>query len=143
MFLPVPELQVARPQGGEIVWRVPVADGAVVDLNYVNSLYDAPTTERFVVAGSQLRLTEISSTKRAVLEYLVLEPPYEERDDRVVSRRRGPVFNDLTVRIGLTGQQRLVVGGREWPLYEVGTGEAVVLRVARTPRLLAFLRRTP
>jgi hypothetical protein len=143
MFLPVPELRVARPESGEIVWRIPVANGAQIDLNYVNSLYDAPTTERFVITGGQLRLIEINSTKRAVLEYLALEPPYEERGDRVVSKRRGPLFNELTLRIGQTGQQRLVAGGRELPLFEVGTGEAVVVRVSRGPRVLALLRRTP
>jgi hypothetical protein len=127
---------------GDVLWRVAVHNGAHVDLNYTNSLYDAPTTERFIVTGGLLRLAEISSTKRAVLEYLVLEPPYEERDDRFVSKRRGPFFADLTIRIGQTGQQRLVAGGRELPLYEIGTGDAVRVSVGRAPRLLALLQST-
>ncbi|MDR7419751.1 MAG: hypothetical protein QN178_12675 [Armatimonadota bacterium] len=142
LLLPVPVLRVTHVETGSILWRVPVAAGAYVDLNYTNSLFNAPTTERFVVTGGLLRLIEISSTKQAVLEYLALEPPYEERDGRFVSRRRGPLFNDITVRIGQTGQQRLVAGGREIPLYEVGTGQAVRVAVARAPRFIALMQRS-
>ncbi len=141
LLVPVPIIRIAHGGTGKVLWRVAVYDGAQVDLNYTNSLFDAPTTERFVVTGGLLRLTEISSTREAVLEYLVLEPPYEQRGDRVVSRRRGPFLSELTIRIGQTGQQRLVAGGRELPLYEVGTGEAVRITVSRVPRLALLVRR--
>jgi hypothetical protein len=141
LLLPVPVLRVTEADTGRLLWRVVVANGSQVDLDYTNSLFDAPTTERFIVTGGLLRLAEISSTKQAVLEYLVLEPPYEERGGRFVSRRRGPLFADLTIRIGQTGQQRLVAGGREIPLYEVGTGGAVRVAVTETPRLIALVRR--
>jgi hypothetical protein len=139
----VPVLRVTRAETGEVLWRVVVWNGAQVDLNYTNSLFDAPTTERFIVTGGLLRLAEISSTKQAVLEYLVLEPPYESRGDRLVSKRRGPMFEDLTIRIGQAGQQRMVVGGRELPLYEVGTGEALRARIVQMPRVLTLIRRPP
>jgi hypothetical protein len=141
LFVPVPVLTVASPETGAVLWRVPVAAGERVDLNYTNSLYNAPTTERFVVTGGLLRLTEVSSTRQAVLEYLALDPPYEHRNGRLVSKRPGPLFPELTIRIGQTGRQRLAVGGRELPLYQAGTGEALLVRVARAPRLLVLIRR--
>jgi hypothetical protein len=132
---------VTDAAGGALLWQVTLAGGAEVRLDYINSLFNAPTTERFVVAGGLLRLTEISSTSQAVLEHLVLEPPYEERDGRFISRRQGPMFEDLTIRIGQTGQQRLVVGRRELPLYQLGVGEAVRVSVTRMPRLVALVQR--
>lgn len=141
LLISVPVLRVTRAESGEELWRVVVWNGAQIDLNYTNSLFDAPTTERFVVTGGLLRLVEISTTKQAVLEYLVLEPPYETRGDRVVSKRRGPMFGELIIRIGQTGQQRMVAGGQELPLFRVGTGEAVRARIVQTPRVLTFIRR--
>lgn len=137
----VPVLRVTHAETGELLWEMVVRNGAHVDLDYTNSIFNAPTTERFVVMGGLLRLTEISTTKQAVLEYLVLEPPYEKRGDRLVSRRRGPMFQELTIRIGQTGQQRLVVGGRELPLYQVGTGGSVRVRLIQTPRIVTLIRR--
>jgi hypothetical protein len=133
-------LRVTHAETGEVLWDLVVQDGTQVDLDYTNSLFDAPTTERFVVTGGLLRLTEISTTKQAVLEYLVLEPPYETRGDRLVSKRRGPMFQDLAIRIGQAGQQRLVVGHRELPLYQVGTGESVRVRIVQRPRIVALIR---
>ncbi len=141
LLIPVPVLRVTNAATGDLLWQVPVANGGEVRLDYINSLFDAPTTEHFVVTGGLLRLTEISSTSQAVLEYLVLEPPYEERDGRFVSRRQGPMFEDLTIRIGQTGQQRLLIGRRTLPLYELGVGEAVRVRVTRMPRLIALVQR--
>lgn len=140
LLIPVPLIRIAHGDTGRVLWRVAVYNGAQVDLNYTNSLFDAPTTERFIVTGGLLRLIEISSTREAVLEYLVLEPPYEQRDGRFISKRRGPFFSELTVRIGQTGQQRLVAGGRELPLYEIGAGEALRITVSRAPRLALLIR---
>ena len=141
LLIPVGVLDITHEGTGRLLWRLTVGSGSRIDLNYTNSLFDAPTTERFIVTNGLLRLTEISSTKQAVLEYLVLEPPYEQRDGRFVSKRRGPSFAELVIRIGQTGQQYLVVDGREVPLYRVGTGEAVRLRMSRMPRAQALLSR--
>lgn len=141
LLVPVPVLRVTDAATGALLWQVTAAGGTEVRLEYINSLFDAPTTERFVVTGGLLRLTEISSTSQAVLEYLVLEPPYEERDGRFISRRQGPMFEDLTIRIGQTGRQRLVVGRHELPLYQLGVGEAARVRVTQMPRLVTLVQR--
>lgn len=139
LLAPAYSLEVRDVHTGRLLWRVPVADESTVDLDYTNSIFNAPTTERFEVSGRSLRLVEVSSTQEAVLQYLALDPPYQIRDGRLVSRRHGPAVGELTIRIGQTGRQRLVVGGREIPLYRVGTGEAVRLTILRMPRVFALV----
>jgi hypothetical protein len=140
LLLPIPVVQVTSADPVRTLWRVPARPGAVVDLDYTNSIYNAATTERFVITGGLLRLIEVSSASEAVLQYLALEPPYERRDGRLVSRRPGPMFAELTIRIGRIGRQRLTVDGRPIPLYEVGVGEAVRVTIARVPRLRVLAR---
>lgn len=139
---PVAVLDVALERTGRRLWRVPVAASARVDLHYVNSIFNAPTTERFVAQGRMLRLVEINSTREAVLEYLALEPPFERRGDRLAVRKNGPLFDELVIRIGLTGQQWLALDGLKIPLYRTGVGEAVRVRLSRVPRLVARLSRS-
>lgn len=143
LLVPVHSLEVRDVHTGRLLWRATVADGSTVDLDYTNSIFNAPTTERFEVSGRSLRLVEVSSTQEAVLQYLALDPPYQYRDGRLVSGRHGPTVGELTIRIGQTGRQLLVVGGREIPLYRVGSGEAVRLTISRMPRVLVVLGQPP
>jgi len=133
-------LDITHESTGRLLWRVPVRGGTVVDFIYTNSIYNAPTTERFVVEGQSLRLIEVSSTREAVLEYLRLESPYGVRNGRFVARTRGPSLAAFTTRIGQTGQQRIVVEGRQIPLYRIGTGEAAHVTLTRVPRVLVLAR---
>lgn len=141
LLTPVTVLQVTHDGTGRLLWRVPVGGGSRIDLNYTNSLFNAPTTDRFVIEGGALRLVEINSTKEAVLEHAGLAGPYETRAGRFAARRPGPTLTELTIRIGQTGQQRLVVAGREIPLYRIGVGEAVRVSVSRIPRALVLMQR--
>ncbi len=140
-LIPVGVLSITREGSGGLLWRVLVGNGSQVELRYTNSRYNAPTIQRYIVADGLLRLVEISSTSASVLEFLVLERPYELRGGQFVSKRRGPSFEVLTVRIGETERQTLVVNGREVPLYRVGVGETVRVTMSRMPRALALLRR--
>lgn len=139
LLVPVRSLEVTDVRTGRLLWRVPAADGSTVDLDYTNSIFNAPTTERFEVSGRSLRLVEVSSTQEAVLQYLALDPPYQSRNGRLVSKRYGPAVGELTIRIGQTGRQHLVVGSREIPLYRVGIGEAVRLAISKVPRVLVVI----
>ncbi|MGQ0548226.1 MAG: hypothetical protein ACT4PY_00945 [Armatimonadota bacterium] len=141
LLAPFPVLDIRHDDTGRLLWRVPVRDRLRVDLDYTNSLFYAPSTDRFVVDGLRLRLVEISSTREAVLLHAGLGGPFEKRADRFVAKRPGPVLAELTIRIGQTGRQRLVVGGHRIPIWRVGVGEAVRLRVARVPRVLALIGR--
>jgi len=138
---PVTVLQVTHDGTGRLLWRMPVEIGSQIDLDYTNSLFNAPTTDRFVIEGGALRLVEITSTNEAVLEHAGLAGPYEVRSGRFAARRPGPTLAELTIRIGQTGQQRLVVAGREIPLYRIGVGEAVRVKVSRIPRGLVLMQR--
>ena len=139
LLLPHTILDIRDDVTRRLLWRVPLREGSTVDLEYTNSLFNAPTTDRFVVQGRALRLVEISSTKEAVLEHAGLAGPHKIRAGRFVAERPGPVLAELTIRIGQTGQQRLVVDGRDMPLYRTGVGEAVHIRVARIPRVLTLV----
>ncbi len=141
LLIPVGVLTVTHEGTGRLLWRVIVGGGSQIELRYINSRYDAPTFQRYVVADGLLRLTEISSTSESVLEFLVLERPYEQRGGQFVSKRHGPSFEQLIFRIGQTEQQTLFVDGRELPLHRIGSGEAVRVTLSRMPRALALLQR--
>jgi hypothetical protein len=136
---PAPALLVRHDGTGRLLWRVPVREGSRVELSYINSLYNAPTAEHFVVERGRLRLVEVTTTAEAVFEYLRLPPPYERRGDRLVAKTDGPALASLTTRIGATGQQRLTVDGRDFPLYRIGTGEAARVTVDRAARISLLL----
>jgi hypothetical protein len=136
---PITALDVRHADTGRLLWRVPVEPWSQIQLEYTHSLYNAPTAERFEPAARGLRLVEVSSTKEAVLEHLRLSPPYEPRGDRLVARADDRIHPRLTLRIGQAGQQRLLVDGRELPLYRVGTGEAVEMALLRVPRVVMWL----
>lgn len=141
LLAPSTVLDITHGDTGRLLWRVPVRERLRVDLDYTNSLFYAPTTDRFVVEDMRLRLVEISSTREAVLLHAGLSGPFEKRADRFVAKRPGPVLAELTIRIGQTGKQRLVVGGRRIPIWRVGVGEAVRLQLSRVPRVLALIGR--
>lgn len=136
---PVPVLEVAREDSGRLLWRLPVRNGSRVRLHYVNSLYHAPTTEEFVVREGALRLVEVTTTAEAVMEYLRIDPPYRMVHGRLAAATSGPTVPALVTRIGQTGRQWLEVGDRLLPLYRVGVGEAVRIRVVRRPWAVAQL----
>lgn len=138
--LPVPVLDVTHVETGRLLWRVGVRDGSRVDLAYTNSIFNAPTTERFTVEGGSLRLTEVLTTSEAVFEYLRLDPPYERREGLLVARIRGPAIEALTTRIGQTGQQRLIVDGAGFPLFRIGVGQAARLTLRRVPRATLWVQ---
>lgn len=133
-------LDVTHVETGRLLWRVAVRDGSLVDLSYTNSIFNAPTTERFAVEGRSLRLTEVLTTSEAVFEYLRVDPPYEQRVGLLVARIRGPAIEALTTRIGQTGQQRLTVDGVEFPLFRIGVGEAARLTLRQVPRAALWVQ---
>lgn len=136
---PIPVLEVVHADGGRLLWRLPVRDGSRVRLHYVNSLYHAPTTEEFAVTADGLRLVEVTTTAEAVMEYLRIDPPYRVVHGRLAADTSGPTVPALVTRIGQTGRQWLEVDDRSLPLYRVGVGEAVRIRVVRRPRAVAQL----
>jgi hypothetical protein len=135
---PITALEVRHADTDRLLWRVAVGPRSAIQLEYVHSLFHAPTTEQFEATAGGLRLVAVSTTKEAVLEHLQLAPPYEWHGERIVARPADATHARLVVRIGQIGRQRLRVDDRELPLYRVGTGEAVEIAVRRLPRAVLW-----
>jgi len=135
------QMLVISDETGAVRWRVPVADGAEVVLRYTNSVYLAPTWERFVVRGGRLHLRDISSTREAVLEYNRLAPPYQVAGGRVTAPVSGIVLDGYTLRVGARGHPILRVGSAVLPLYQAGEGAGLRVAIRRAPRLFTWLKR--
>ena len=129
---------VVSDETGAVRWRVQVAEGTPVILQYTNSIYLAPTWERFVVRGSRLYLLDVSSTREAVLEYHRFAGPYRREGPRVTAPVSGLVLDLLPLRIGEGGRPLLRVGRTVLPLYEAGVGAGLRVAIRREPRLLRW-----
>ena len=129
---------VVSDETGAVRWRVLVAEGTPVILQYTNSIYLAPTWERFVVRGGRLYLLDVSSTREAVLEYHRFAGPYHREGPRVTAPVSGLVLDLLPLRIGERGRPVLQVGRTVLPLYEAGVGAGLRVAIRREPRLLRW-----
>lgn len=126
-------------EGGARLWAIPIVPGTPVTLAYENSIYRAPTEEMLVATSDGFTLRAVRSTSEAVLAYNGLAAPYRRNGlwfEADVSR----MLPLLTMRIGRTGRQHLMVTGRTVRLYDAGEGARVQIDVVRTPRVADALR---
>jgi hypothetical protein len=130
---------VVSDDAGRLLWRLAAAEGSEVVLQYTNSLYLAPTWERFRVQGGRLHLVEVISAREAVLEYGRFPPPYRRQGSRFVASVSGVVLDLLPLRVGERGRPVLHVGRRTIPLYEAGVGTGLRITIRRTPRLVLWV----
>jgi hypothetical protein len=126
-------------EGGARLWTLPVAPGTPVTLAYENSIYRAPTEELLTATGQGFTLRAVRSTSEAVLAYNGLGAPYRRNGGWYEAQASG-ALPLLTMRIGRTGRQYLIIGDRTVPLYEAGEGARVQVEVERAPRAVAALR---
>lgn len=117
---------VVISESGETLWTLPASRGSKVILEYVNSLYLAPTQEHFTVTPRGFALEEVWSTSDGVLASNSLPAPYTRRGAFFVSSVAAFVPSIVT-RIGPIGQQTLRVENQEVPLYMAGTGSRVTI----------------
>lgn len=108
-------------------------------LEYVNSIWGAPTWERFVLRSGRLALVEVTSTAEAVLEYHRLPAPYRREDGRLAASVTSVTLDAFTLRVGEHGRPVLHVDGRTLPLYDAGVGTGLRVAVRRLPRLQLWL----
>ncbi len=130
---------VVSDEQGRVRWRVPVAEGSPVVLQYTNSIYLAPVWERFVVRAGRLELVSVSSTREAVLEYNRLAPPFVWEGPRVTAGVKDVSLAVLPLRIGERGHPTLDAGGVSLPLYQAGSGTALRISLRHAPRLFAWI----
>ena len=130
---------IVTAEDGHVLWRVPVGLGTPVVLAYTNSIYRAPTEERLLVTAAGFVLTEVRSTSEAVLSYNALPPPYTRQGTFVAATTHVSLPAQLAMRIGRTGRQRLIIGGRTVPLFAAGIGAGVTVEIARRSLLASWV----
>ncbi|MGH7754566.1 MAG: hypothetical protein ACREN5_17305 [Gemmatimonadales bacterium] len=142
LFWPSTALIVADERGVAL-WRLTVAEGSVVMLQYTNSLYLAPVYERFTVRAGRLALIEVGSTSEAVLEYNRHPGPYRGSGAWLIASISGVTLDVLALRVGERGRPTLEVDGAALPLYQAGTGTGLRISVRREAPLLGWIAGAP
>ena len=98
------------------------------DLSFTNSIYLAPTVEKFHVTGSEIRLDEIQTRSWGVVEYYGLPGVLKEENGELSLQKIGFHQPRLRLRIGFIGKQKLVWNGKTYPLYEWSeAGDVLIL----------------
>ena len=134
---PVP---VLRLEGDAAQVDLPLGDGELIRYAYVQSIYEAPTVETLVIEGGLLRLLDVRTTDRRVIEYL--RWPGEPERDGNGFRQAAPDTRMRELRLQVTGEhQRLVQGGSELVLEHTFGRGVVVLRPSLSPRAAVLAQR--
>lgn len=129
---------IVADERGVALWRLTVAEGSVVMLQYTNSLYLAPVQERFEVRGGRLQLIQVASTSEAALEYNRHPGPYRRSGAWLIASVSGVTLDVLALRVGERGRPTLEVDGATLPLYQAGSGTGLRISVRREARLLSW-----
>jgi len=99
-------LVVSAGDGGRTLVSLPVEDGCIVHLDFINSIYLAPVRETFLhETGKGLSIIRVESPSAGVFEYYRLETqgPSAELYRNVGSiRLRSHDYKDHTITIGTT-----------------------------------------
>lgn len=133
---PVP---VLRLEGDAAQVEVPLGDGEPIKYSYVQSIYEAPTVETLAVEGGDLRLVEVRTTDRRVIEYLRWSGEPERDGDGF--RQAAPDTRMRELRLQVTGpHQWLVAGGTEVQLERMFGRGVVVIRPSLSTRAATMAR---
>lgn len=133
---PVPVLQV---EGDAARVELPLGDAAPIRYAYVQSIYEAPTVETFAIEGGALRLVDVRTTDRRVIEYL--RWPGEPESDGDGFRQEAPDTRMRELRLQVTGRhQRLIVSGTEVVLEDAFGRGVVVIRPSLSTRAATLAR---
>lgn len=133
---PVPVLHL---NGDAMRLEVPLED-ARFEYAYVQSIYEAPTVETLAVESGSLRLIDVRTTDRRVIEYL--RWPGEPEPDGHGFRQVAPDTRMRELRLQVTGaHQRLVIGDTEVPLEATFGRGVVVLRPSLSTRAATLAAR--
>jgi hypothetical protein len=129
---PVTVLELENASRGRKL-RAALSEGEPFSVVYHHSMYDAPVTEDFVVAGGRIVLEAVESPSAAAREYFGLPGPGERQR---VSRS----MQDVVFRVAAGVPQRLRVRGATRSFLDVGDhGDRLVLRATRAPAILRWL----
>lgn len=121
---------VIRGAGGEVLLRVPLADGRFA-LRYRNSVYGSIAEERFAITpDGQLALVGLAADEAAVLDeyYQVAGPPIRSAVAGTVRWEAPPAvalsLDELPLAATERGQRTLVIEGvRPIPLWRIAAAD--------------------
>jgi hypothetical protein len=131
---------VLRLEGEAALLELPLAEGQPVRYAYVQSIYEAPTVETLAVRDGALRLVEVRTGDRRVIEYL--RWPGEPEQDGDGFRQAAPEGRIRELRLQVTGaHQKLLVGGTEVLLESTFGRGVVVIRPSVSTRAAALAAR--
>jgi hypothetical protein len=112
---------------------VPVSEGDVFFRTYINSMYEAPVSEKFKIEDGHLRLVHVQTQSDAALAYLGIERKNEPNADEKLT--------EFSIPAASIGNHVLRFRDCDIPL---GTGEgrdgSVRVRLARVSLLAHFVR---
>lgn len=127
---PVP---VLRLEGNAALLEFGVADGERIRYAYLQSIYEAPTVETLAVESGLLRLVDVRTSDRRVIEYL--RWPGEPEPDGEGFRQTAPDTRMRELRLQVTGgHQRLLIGDAEVLLERTFGHGVVVIRPSLSTR---------
>ena len=134
-------VSVLRLEGDAALLELPLGEGEPIRYAYIQSIYEAPTVETLTVEAGILRLVEVRTSDRRVIEYL--RWPGEPERDGDGFRQRAPdtATRELRLQVTASARQRLVVGGTEVLLERTFGHGVVVIRPSLSTRAAALAAR--
>lgn len=135
---PVPVLRL-EGSGGRL--ELPLGEGEPIRYSYIQSIYEAPVTETLAVEDGILRLVEVRTSDRRVIEYL--RWPGEPEQDGEGFRQAAPdlAMRELRLQVTESARQRILVGGTEVRLERIFGHGVVVIRPSISTRAAALAAR--
>ncbi|MCX5908090.1 MAG: DUF1850 domain-containing protein [Deltaproteobacteria bacterium] len=131
LFIPWPgffyALRITHEQAGQELFNLPYIPTHSFDLSFINSIYLAPTVEKFELNGLSISLREITTTSWGVIEYY--NPQGTIREEKGTIRVRDINFRTpkLNLMIGYIGKQKIIWDGRNYLLYAATEPGAVLI----------------
>jgi hypothetical protein len=139
LLVPLETLELWNATTGAVLRRWPVSDGTLVELEFTHSIYGGEVRETYRVStGYGLILVQVASTPGNI-EYYALTS-YRVNPDGWAQAAVWVPLASLVMVVDEVGQPVLSVGSAHLPLMSlVPSGGVVGIRLAYTPRALAFL----
>jgi hypothetical protein len=119
--------RVTHEQTGRELFALPFIHTHSFDLSFINSIYLAPTVEKFETSRSAISLREIQTTSWGVVEYYSIKGNI--REEKGTIRIQDIHFHTprLKIMIGYIGKQKLIWEGRTYDLYALTEPGAVLI----------------
>ena len=121
-------LDVRSADSGSRVFCSEVVSGDEILYTSINSIFGDVVEERWQVqADGRFRVTQVVSSP-AVMGYYGIESYSRLDAERVSANPKDVVYQEIRMKVGTRGEQRLIVRGREVALYQM-VPEATTLTI--------------